>query len=31
MPISNRHPDAKKGLSKVKRNERFEYIYIWQK
>ncbi len=31
MPISNRHPDIKKGLSQVKRTEKFEYIYIWQK
>ncbi len=31
MPISNRHPDVKKGMSKVKRTEKFEYIYIWQK
>jgi hypothetical protein len=31
MPISNRHPDIKKGKSQVKRTEKFEYIYIWQK
>ncbi len=31
MPISNRHPDVKKGMSQVKRTEKFEYIYIWQK
>jgi hypothetical protein len=31
MPISNRHPDIKKGMSQVKRTEKFEYIYIWQK
>lgn len=31
MPISNRHPDVKKGISKVKRTEKFEYIYIWKK
>jgi hypothetical protein len=31
MPISNRHPDIKKGMSKVKKTDKFEYIYIWQK
>jgi hypothetical protein len=31
MPISNRHPDVKIGMSKVKRTEKFEYIYIWKK
>lgn len=31
MPISNRHPDVKKGMSKVKKTEKYEYIYIWHK